>query len=261
MTNILLTISYDGTDFCGWQRQDKADRGNAVRTVQGEIEAALEKMFRAHIPLYGSGRTDSGVHAAAQAANFFSPVDGIPEQNYVRALNGMLPADIRIMRAAPVPDSFNARFCATSRTYRYFIYPEGIPLASRMRYVWCIPKRPDIGVLNAMCSCLHGETDCATFSAAGDQSLSTCRYIDAARFFYEDGDDGCLVFEIAANAFLWKMVRSITGTLIQCEQKGLDAADFRGILESRDRHRAGMTAPPQGLFLWDVSFAGVRRHV
>lgn len=262
MTNILLTISYDGTDFCGWQRQDKADRGNAVRTVQGELEAALEKMFRTHIPLYGSGRTDSGVHAAAQAANFFPPADSIPEKNYVRALNGLLPQDIRIMQAQRVDESFNARFSATSRIYRYFILPETVPLASRTRYVWCIPRRPDIDVLNAMCSCLHGEIDCATFSAAGDQSLSTCRFIDSARFFTGEGaDDGCLVFEIGANAFLWKMVRSITGTLIQCEQKGMNADDFRSILESRDRRRAGTTAPPQGLFLWDVRFDGVRRHV
>ena len=85
MTNILLTLSYDGTDFCGWQRQDRAAGGNPVRTVQGELEDALEKMFRTRINLYGSGRTDSGVHAHAQAANFFSPSDSIPEENYIRA--------------------------------------------------------------------------------------------------------------------------------------------------------------------------------
>ena len=99
MTNILLTLSYDGTDFCGWQRQDKSASGQPVRTVQGELENALERMFRQKINLYGSGRTDSGVHAHAQAANFFSPVDGIQSENYVRALNGLLPPDIRIMKA------------------------------------------------------------------------------------------------------------------------------------------------------------------
>lgn len=258
MANILLTISYDGTDFCGWQRQDKSAGGKPVRTVQGEIETALEKMFRTKINLYGSGRTDSGVHATAQAANFTSPVESIPPKNYVRALNGFLPRDIRIMQAAEVPEFFNSRFSATSRTYRYFIQAGTVPQARDSRYVWCIPNRPDANVLNSMCACLSGETDCATFSAAGDQSISTRRYIDRARFFYEKED--LLVFEIEANAFLWKMVRSLTGTLIQCEQKGLGAQDFRNILESCDRSKAGMTAPPDGLFLWKISFDGTRRH-
>ena len=261
MTNILLTISYDGTDFCGWQRQDKAAEGQPVRTIQGEIEHALEKMFRCHINVYGSGRTDSGVHAAGQAANFLSPVDSIPEKNYVRALNGLLPHDIRIMDACKVSDDFNARFNATSRMYRYFIHAESVPLAKDTRYVWCIPNRPDVDRLNEMCSFLHGELDCATFAAAGDQSLSTKRFIDSARFFVDSSDKDMLVFEIEANAFLWRMIRSLTGTLIQCEQKGKSALHVKEILDSCDRRRALMTAPPNGLFLWKIRFDGIRRHV
>lgn len=261
MTNILLTISYDGTDFCGWQRQDKADHGKSVRTVQGEIEAALEKMFKQHINLYGSGRTDSGVHAAGQAANFESPVDNIPEENYVRALNGMLPKDIRIMKAEKVSPEFNSRFSATSRMYHYFIRCGKVPLASESRYVWAIPNVPDVKVLNDMCSHLKGEIDCATFAAAGDQSLSTKRYLDGARFYWEDEKRGVLVFEIEANAFLWKMVRSLTGTLIQMEKNGKSGDDFKAVLESLDRSKAGVTAPPDGLFLWEVKFDGIRRHV
>lgn len=257
MTNILLTVSYDGTDFCGWQRQDKSASGKSVRTVQGELEGAIEKMFRQKINLCGSGRTDSGVHAAAQAANFISPSDTIPEQNYVRALNGLLPPDIRIMEAKAVAMDFSSRFSATSRTYRYFMHTT-FPQARDMRYVWRICRKPDLNVLNEMCKCLSGEIDCATFTATGDQSLSTYRYIEQAHFWYE-GD--VLVFEIEANAFLWKMVRSITGTLIQMEQKGLGAEDFRKVLESKDRKKAGITAPPTGLFLWKVNFDGVRRHV
>ncbi len=261
MTNILLTLSYDGTDFCGWQRQDKSDYGSPVRTVQGEIETAIEKMFKVHINLYGSGRTDSGVHAAGQAANFVSPVDTIPEENYVRALNGFLPKDIRIMSAKKVSESFNSRFDATSRVYRYFIHTQTPPLASETRYVWHIPNRPDIDNLNAMAACLLGETDCATFSAAGDQSLSTKRYIDKAHFFYDESHKDTLVFEIEANAFLWKMIRSLTGTFIQCDQKGKNASFFKEILDSCDRQRALMTAPPSGLFLWQIKFDGIRRHV
>src|SRR5574344_2186914 len=185
MTNILLTVSYDGTDFCGWQRQDKADAGKSVRTVQGVLENALEKMLGTHVDLQGSGRTDSGVHACAQAANFMSPHDAIPIGKYILALNGHLPQDIRIMDAKKVDDSFSARFNATSRTYRYFLHTVSIPLAKDTRYVWYIPFKPELTLLNDMCTYLHGEMNCATFAAAGDMSISTNRCITKAHFWYE----------------------------------------------------------------------------
>ena len=97
MRNILLTVSYDGTDFCGWQRQDDVNGGEANRTVQGDLEKALEKLHKQKINVYGSGRTDSGVHALGQAANFYSPIESIPAQNYIRAINAFLPDDIRII--------------------------------------------------------------------------------------------------------------------------------------------------------------------
>ena len=260
MRNILLTISYDGTDFCGWQRQDRSDKGRSVRTVQGEIEGALAKIHKTHVGLTGSGRTDSGVHALAQAANFFSPIDSIPAGRYVEALNAFLPDDIRIMRSEEVAEDFSSRFSATSRTYRYFIHT-GNPLASQTRYVWPIHHKPDLGILNEMASCLRGETDCATFAAAGDKSLSTCRYIEDARFYADGASPDVIFFEIRANAFLWKMVRSITGSLIFFERSGRPSSYFKEALDSRDRKKAGPTAPPQGLFLHSVSFEGTRRHV
>mgnify|MGYP002626914109 CR=1 FL=1 len=258
MRNILLTLSYDGTDFCGWQRQDKAAGGKPVRTVQAVLEAALEKLHKQPVALAGSGRTDSGVHAAAQAASFFSPIDSIPVEHYPQAINAFLPPDVRVHSARVVADDFSARFSATSRTYRYFLYAGDAPLASEMRYVWALRRQPNLCVLNEMASCLHGELDCATFAASGDASLSTKRYIEHA-CFYPDG--GKIVFEITANAFLWKMVRSLVGTLIAFEKEGRDAAYFAAALASCDRSKAGPTAPPQGLFLWSVSFAGTRRHV
>ncbi|MCR5724795.1 MAG: tRNA pseudouridine(38-40) synthase TruA [Treponema sp.] len=258
MRNILLTLSYDGTDFCGWQRQDKADGGKPVRTVQAAIEAALEKLHKRPVALAGSGRTDSGVHASSQAANFFSPIDSIPVDRYPLALNAFLPPDVRIHTAREVPEDFSARFSATSRTYRYFLYPGDAPLASDMRYVWALRRQVDVGVLNDMASVLHGEIDCATFAAAGDASLSTKRYIEHACFFPQ-GDK--VVFEICANAFLWKMVRSLTGTLVSFEKEGKGKKEFAEALFACDRSKAGPTAPPQGLFLWNVSFSGVRRHV
>lgn len=255
--NILLTISYDGTDFCGWQRQEKQ------RSVQGDLEAALQKVFGQKTSLQGSGRTDSGVHARAQAANFLCPVDSIPDANIPKVLNNYLAPDVRVLDARQVPEEFSARFSATSRVYRYFILPSQIPLASSSRYVWQIKSTPDLDALNQMASVLRGETDCATFAAAGDASLSTKRYLEGARFFEQTDNFGqrLLVFEIEANAFLYRMVRSLAGTFIDFEREKKGAEGFRRALEACDRSKAGPTAPPHGLFLWDVKFDGVRRHV
>ncbi|AEE16597.1 tRNA pseudouridine(38-40) synthase TruA [Treponema brennaborense] len=257
MKNVLLTVSYDGTDFCGWQRQDHADRGEPVRTVQAELERALRIMLKTPVALTGSGRTDSGVHAFAQAANFLSPFDSVPPENYVPALNSSLPPDVRVTAAREVPPGFHARFDARMRTYRYFLYCGATPPAHETRYVWPIRRYPDIARLNRMASCLYGEIDCTTFAAAGDPCESKKRYLEKA-VFYADGDK--LVFEIAANAFLWKMVRSVVGSLVYYEQKGKDADFFAEILRARDRRSAGPTAPPQGLFLWNVDFESCKRH-
>lgn len=260
MRNILLNVSYDGTDFCGWQRQDSSDNGKPVRTVQGEIEKALEKIHKQPVKLTGSGRTDSGVHAFAQAANFLSPIDSIPEEKYSVALNSFLPDDIRIIDSKSVPLDFSSRFNATSRTYRYFFHT-GKPFAHQMRFVWPIYRKPDIKVLNKMASYLKGEIDCASFAAAGDQSLSTCRYIDDAHFYFDENNPEILVFEITANAFLWKMVRSLAGTFIFFEKSGKNPEYFKQVMDAKDRGRAGPTAPPNGLFLYKINFDGIRRHV
>ena len=261
MRNILLTISYDGTDFCGWQRQDTP---SDVRTVQAEIENALEKLHKQKITLYGSGRTDSGVHAFAQAANFFSPIDSIPLDHYPRALNAYLPKDIRILKAEEKDENFNARFSATSRSYRYFINFSDSISASQTRYTWDVKNyKPDLKRLNELCACLRGEIDCASFAASGDESLSTCRYLEDARFFLENDLFGkeLLVFQIEANAFLWKMVRTLTGTIVNLDKNNASSDSLKKILDSKDRTVAGVTAPPTGLFLWEVKFDGIRRHV
>lgn len=261
MKNILLTLSYDGTNFAGWQRQDKSDKGKPVRTVQGEIEKVLEKIHKEKISLQGSGRTDSGVHAVRQAANFYSNIDSMSEEKYKVALNSLLPSDIRILESKEVPQGFSSRFNATLRTYRYFIMCEHKAIASQMPYVWDIDHNPNIDMLNKMAACLKGEIDCATFAASGDQSVSTFRYLEDAHFFYQEifPVGKALVFEITANAFLWKMVRSIIGSLIHFEKNGKDENYFKAVLESKDRSKVGPTAPPQGLFLWNVSFEGQRR--
>ena len=264
MRNILLTISYDGTDFCGWQRQDDKNGGEAERTVQGEVEKALEKVHKQKIQLYGSGRTDSGVHALGQAANFYSPIASIPPENYVRALNAFLPSDVRILKAQEVDENFNARKSATSRVYRYFIsYEDAIP-ANNSRFVWHVPKyKPDLERLNHFASCLRGELDCSSFAASGDDSVSNNRYIDDAHFFIQKDIWGreLLVFQIEANAFLWKMVRTLTGTLINLDKTNSPLDSMKKILDAKDRTKAGVTAPPTGLFLYEIKFDGIRRHV
>lgn len=257
MRNIVLTVSYDGTRFCGWQKQDKAAAGKPVRTVQGELEQALHRIHHEPVAAIGSGRTDAGVHAAGQAVNFFSPIDSIPVQNYIPALNSTLPHDVRVISAAEADAGFHARFSATSRTYRYFLCGSRQAYAHEMPYVWQLRHLPDIANLNAMAACLHGELDCTTFSAAGDASVSKCRYIEKAVFYPERGN---IVFEIAANAFLWKMVRSIVGSLVFFDRQKKDAAFFSEVLHARDRRLAGPTAPAHGLFLWKVEFNGERRH-
>lgn len=263
MRNILLTISYDGTDFCGWQRQEKHGK-EAERTVQGEIEKVLHKIHKQKVDLHGSGRTDSGVHAFGQAANFFSPIDSIPAKNYIKALNTFLAQDIRILDAKEVEQDFDSRFSATSRIYRYFIsFDEAIP-ANNSRFVWHVRNyKPNLERLNNFCSCLKGEIDCASFAASGDESVSTNRYIDNAEFFIQKdifGND-LLVFQIEANAFLWKMVRTLTGTLINLDKFDAPQDSMEKILIAKDRTKAGVTAPPTGLFLYKICFDGIRRHV
>lgn len=262
--NILLTISYDGTDFCGWQRQDTKEGKEAERTVQGEIEKALAKVHKQPVILYGSGRTDSGVHAYGQAANFESPIQSIPPQNYVNALNAFLSQDVRILESKEVPADFNARFSATSRVYRYFIAFGKANPASSTRFTWYVKGyEPNLERLNAFASCLRGELDCTSFAYSKDESVSPNRYIDNAHFFMQKdlwGND-LLVFEIEANAFLWKMVRTITGTLINLDKENKPEDSMKKILEAKDRSKAGVTAPPNGLFLYKINFDGIRRHV
>lgn len=250
LQNILLTISYDGTDFCGWQKQTKA--GNETyRTVQGEIEAALQKLLKRKTELVGSGRTDSGVHAAGQIANFSSTIKNMEAENYIQALNSMLPKDVRIVNAEKVALNFNARFSSKSRTYRYFCNTQEFTLAHLTRYTWNIRYMPHLLTLNKMAQILQGEIDFTTFAASGDMSLRKSRYVEKAFFFMQNE---MLVFEITANAFLWRMVRSLVGTMIELEKKGGTEREFAEILHACDRKKAGFTAPAQGLFLWKVSY-------
>jgi tRNA pseudouridine38-40 synthase len=245
MRNIRLTLAYDGSDFAGWQRQDNA------RTAQAELEAALAKMHGHPVPTVAAGRTDAGVHAKGQVANFYTDIRSIPAPRFVLALNKLMARDLRILEAAEVPEDFHSRYDARLRRYRYFTACGGPPDPVRLRYAHFLHRKPDVGVLNAMASRMLGETDFTALSSARDESLSRSRFIHEASFRWE-GD--LLVFEVAANAFLLRMVRSIVGSLLDLEGSGKGPADFAALLASKDRSAAGPTAPARGLFLWNVEY-------
>lgn len=238
--NIKLTVSYDGTDFNGWQVQTSG------RTVQGEIEKALCRIHGEHIRLTGSGRTDSGVHAKGQIANFYTEKDNIPCDKFTAALNSMLPRDVRVLKSEEKSEDFHSRFDAKIRIYRYYIMPVVTCEPWHERYCWRTRHVPEIGRLNRIAAPLTGIHDFTSFAAAGDPSKSKVRNLFAASFTVEGP---FIVFKIAGNAFLWRMVRSIVGTIMQLEEGGAGADEMRRILESCSRSEAGTTAPARGLFL------------
>ena len=244
--NIKLIIAYDGTEFNGWQRQRNR------RTVQGEIEKALFKMHGHQTGINGSGRTDSGVHAAGQAANFFTDIGSIPAGRFTPALNSLLPHDVRILEAYETDSGFHARFSAISRLYRYQFLCRSRPvLPHESRYHLRLSRYPSLELLNAYGRLLSGETDCTVFAGAGDAGKSKNRYIYSS-YFYAEKDS--LIFEIRANAFLRNMVRSIAGTFLHYEEKGTAPEKLREIIASKERSLAGPTLPPRGLFLWNVEY-------
>jgi tRNA pseudouridine38-40 synthase len=243
--NIRLLVAYDGTDFSGWQRQDKG------RTVQGVIEEALGRMHGGQVTLTGSGRTDAGVHAAGQVANFYTNIHRINADRFVPALNGLLPRDARILEARETRPDFHARFDAAMRIYRYHFVCGRRLMPHENRYNLWLRRYPRLDLLNSYCCLLLGETDCSIFTGAGDQSKSRNRYISRAAFFVQ-GDR--LVFEIGANAFLWKMVRSVAGTFLHYEERNTPPEQLRDIIASGNRSLAGPTLPPQGLFLWKIDY-------
>jgi tRNA pseudouridine38-40 synthase len=243
--NIRLVVAYDGTDFSGWQRQ------GPDRSVQGDIEEALLKLHKHPVQLIGSGRTDAGVHAIGQVANFKTDIAHIQAERFVPALNSILERDVRILHAEEASPDFHARFDAKSRTYRYHIICGRPAMPHELRYAWHIWRQPDIARLNAYGRLLLGETDCSLFASPRDPSLSRSRYISQARFLVEGTQ---LIFEITANAFLWKMVRSIVGSLLYYEERAFPVETVQKLLFSGDHRSAGPTAPPEGLFLWKIDY-------
>ena len=248
--NVLLRVSYDGTCYSGWQVQKKS--GVLLGgTVQEVLEEALMRLHKRYIKTTAAGRTDSGVHARAQAVSFFTNIKSLSEEKFPLAINSFLPQSVKVMKANFVKENFNARFSAIFRTYRYFIfcgnglYPYNAPYCFNIRHT------PSIKKLNLLAETLCGEKDFSFFAYARDSSFSKMRYIKEAMFFME-GE--YLVFQITASSFLWRMVRSIVGTLLEYEKKGFDAEYLKNAIKNKDRKYSGATAPASALFLWDVEY-------
>lgn len=240
--NVMLTLAYDGTDFAGWQVQTRE------RTVQGVLEAALARMLDFPVRVRAAGRTDSGVHAIGQVANFTAPMT-FPAERWAVAINSYLPPDVRVLAARPVAAGFDARRNAVARGYRYQLLGGaggGVGLPHLRRYCCHVRHRLDLRRLNRAAGYLVGEHDFTVFAAARDPSASKVRRVISAAFF---PSPPYVVFRIVATSFLWKMVRSIVGTLLELAAIDAPAADVRHLIEGRRRTDVGQTAPARGLFL------------
>ncbi len=240
-----LVIEYDGTEFHGWQRQ-KNDR-----TVQETIETALTRMTGEAVVLIGSGRTDAGVHAMAQAAGFKTR-SGLNATAFVNGLNSLLPDDVVIRDCVGMPDTFHARFDVKFKHYRYYIRNRALPAAIGRQFAWQIRKPLDRSAMAQAAEELVGTHDFKAFEGTGSPRAHTVRTV--LRSTVQSDDDGRLTYDVAADGFLRFMVRNIVGTLVEIGLGKRTPGDVQRILESRDRSRAGATAPPQGLFLVEVGY-------
>jgi tRNA pseudouridine38-40 synthase len=243
--NFKIIIEYDGTCYHGWQRQKKD------ATIQGEIEKALGIMTAKHIVLIGSGRTDAGVHALGQAANFHCDTDLEPGV-FQRGLNSLLPEDIVIRECRQVDDTFHARYSVKSKIYHYKMFNQPVPAAINRLYVWSIRKQLNTIAMRSAVSHIIGSYDFKAFEGAGSPRAHTTRHVMAADLV--ESDNRLLTFRIEADGFLRFMVRNIVGTLVDVGLGKTLPAEFKQILQSRDRTRAGATAPARGLCLMEVKY-------
>jgi len=242
--NIKLIIEYDGTNYQGWQRQKN------VPTIQKAIEDAISYMTHEKIKVIAAGRTDSGVHALNQVANFRTH-SKIPVGGFVKGLNSLLPPDIVIKDASDVPMGFHARYSCKAKTYDYYIVNGTTPSAIHRNYSWFVPQILRLAPMRRCLKFIIGKHDFSSFQAAGSSIKDSIREIYDAKL-KKQNDLICLSIE--ADGFLRHMVRNIVGTLVDVGTGKKSPSDFAAILASKNRALAGVTAPPQGLFLREVRY-------
>ncbi len=239
-----LGVEYDGSDFAGWESQPQQ------RTVQATLESALSRVADNKVETICAGRTDAGVHAAAQVVHFDSRVKRAPHE-WVLGANSNLPGDVSVRWASPMAETFHARYSAICRYYRYVIQNRRERSALlRQRAAW--ERSPlDVGCMQAAADRLLGEQDFSSFRAAGCQAKSPVRTVVSLQV-HRRGD--LVLIDIAANAFLQHMVRNVAGVLIEIGKGKRAPAWARELLEARDRTRGAATAPPQGLYVSRIDY-------
>lgn len=245
MVRIKCTLAYDGSQFFGYQIQPNK------RTVQGEIEKALEKLHKGvKIPIVASGRTDAGVHAKGQVIHFDSFLS-IPCEKWPVVLNSLFPDDISVTSAQFVSPTFHARFDVVGKEYRYFVYRSRVRDPFKRYYAYQYCYLIDIEAMKKAATYLTGLHDFTSFCSAKTEIENRIREIKEIEIIEEED---MLVFRFVGNGFLYNMVRIMVGTLLDVGRGQLRPDDIPIILSKKDRTFAGKTAPPQGLYLWEVYY-------
>ena len=244
MRNIKLTIEYDGKDFDGWQKQPNK------LNIQGEIERAIKEITGEEINLIASGRTDAGVHALGQIANFKTE-SNIPIEKIPIALNSKLKKSIRVIEAEEVEERFHSRYTCKRKTYRYIINnsPNGTAIYRNLEYHF--PIALNVKKMNEAIKYFIGEHDFKGFKSSGTSSKSSVRTIYDAIVYKENNR---IIIELTGNGFLYNMVRIIAGTLIEVGLGKIKPKEIPEIISSKDRTMAGKTLPPNGLYLVKVEY-------
>ena len=244
MRNIKLTIEYDGKDFNGWQKQP------TKLNIQGEIERAIQDITGEEVELIASGRTDAGVHALGQVANF-KINSNIPVEKFPIALNTKLKRSIRILEAEEVEERFHSRYNCKKKTYRYIINNSENGTAIYRNLEYNFSQKLYLEKMQEAVKFFLGEHDFKGFKASGTSSKSSVRTVYDAQVYKKDDR---VIIELTGNGFLYNMVRIISGTLVDVGTGKILPEQIPGIIESKDRTRAGKTLPPQGLYLVKVEY-------
>lgn len=245
--NYKLLLQYDGTKLNGWQKQ-----GNTDNTIQGKLEAILEKMYGMYVEIHGSGRTDAGVHALGQVANFHAP-EMFSLDEILNTLNEYLSKDIRVLSVEEVDERFHARLTAKGKTYEYRIDNGKIANVFQRKFTMREENPLDLEAMRAAAVQFLGTHDFKTFCANKKMKKSTVRTITSIEI---KEMDGIVSIRYTGNGFLYNMVRILTGTLIEVGRGKRKPAEMADVIHAKDRGAAGFTAPAQGLFLVEVDYAG-----
>lgn len=244
MRNIKLIIEYDGREYHGWQKQPNK------LNIQGEIEKAIQNITGEEIEIYASGRTDAGVHALGQVANFKTN-SNIPIEKMAIAINSQVKNSIKVIHAEEVEEDFHSRYRCKQKTYRYIINNSTHGSAIYRGLEYHIPMKLDIEKMKEAITYFKGEHDFKAFKSSGTSSKSSVRTIYNASIIEKDNR---IIIELTGNGFLYNMVRIIAGTLLDVGLGKIKPKDILDIIKSKDRTKAGKTLPPQGLYLVEVKY-------